>query len=107
MASSIRGGISRGDRRSAASLIAAVGLVAVIAGAERASACDGIGCVGQAIGQGARETGAAIGEGVQKSGHAVERGAVGVGHVVDKGVDATGRALGDAGHSVDRAVTGQ
>ena len=106
MASSIRGGISRRDRMSAASLVAAVGLAAMIAGADRAAACDGVGCVGQAIGEGVHETGVGIGR-RRATGHVVEKGAVGVGGAVQKGVNTTGRALGDAGHSVDRAVTGQ
>ena len=99
--------MSRHNGVSATSLIAAVALSAALANADRALACDGVGCVGQAIGEGAHEVGAAIGEGAQMTGHAVERGAAGAGGVVVKGVDATGRALGDAGRSVDKAVTGQ
>lgn len=89
---------------SSAGLIAATAF-AVSAGP--ASACDGVGCVGQTIVHGAEKTGSAIGAGAEKAGGMVVKGAKGAGVAVEKGVDATGHALGDAGHDADKALTGK
>ncbi len=96
MASIMRGGLA------AACLFG----LAFVADAGPAAACEGVGCVGKAIGQGVGGAGAAIGEGASAAARGVEKGAHGVGVGVEKGVNATGKALGDAGRGVDRAVTG-
>ena len=53
----------------------AIGLVGVVAGASPAWACDGFGCVGTAIAQGAQGVGYAFERGVGVTGYAIDRGA--------------------------------
>ncbi|HME83804.1 MAG TPA: hypothetical protein VKG91_04450 [Roseiarcus sp.] len=69
--------------------LAAIGLIGILAGAGPASACDGFGCVGAAIEQGAYETGHAIESGVRVTGAAIDRGAHGLGSAVQTGAHAT------------------
>jgi hypothetical protein len=109
---------------SISALAATVGLSAFLA-SESAWACEGIGCVGDAIGQGVQTTGQAVGKGVEVTGHAVgagvhatghvvKRGAEATGHVVRRGAQATGHvankgvhAIGNAAVGTEKAVTGQ
>ncbi len=88
-------------------LMGAIGLAGVVAGADRAWACDGVACVGDAIAQGAHGAGVAIERGARFTGYALERGAYGLGTAVQKGVDATGRAVGQVARDTGRVVTGQ
>ncbi len=87
-------------------LIAAVGLGGTMVGMDRARACDGLGCVGQAIGHGVRDTGVAIQRGAQATGHVVERGAYDLGTGVQEGVQGAGHAVDDVGQATSRAVNG-
>ncbi len=87
--------------------VVAVGLTVVVAGVDRASACEGVECVALGIGQGAHDTGVAIGKGAEAVGRAVTSGAHGLGVTVEKGAQATGRGVDDVGRGADRAVNGQ
>ncbi len=85
---------------------AAMGLAGVVAGADPAWACDGFGCVGTAIEQGAHETGIAIQRTVDGTGYAIDRGARGLGTGVQETARATGRAAARVGRDTGRLVTG-
>jgi hypothetical protein len=87
-------------------LIGAVGLGGAMVGVDRARACDGLGCVGQAIDHGVRDTGAAIQRGAQATGHVMERGAYDLGTGVQEGVQGAGHAVDDVGQATSRAVNG-
>ena len=86
---------------------AALGLAGVMAWAGPASACDGFGCVGTAIEQGAHDTGTAIERGVRVRGYAIDRGVRGLGSAFEETAQATGRAVGQVGRGAGRLVTGQ
>ncbi len=87
-------------------LIAAIGLGGAMLAPDRALACDGLGCVGQAIDTGVRDTGVAIQKGAQATGHVMERGAHDLGTGVKNGVQGAGHAVDDVGQATSRAVTG-
>ena len=93
-----------GSGRGAA--LRAICVAAVLTGSPAAIACEGVGCVGQAVGQGMRETGHAVQKGARVTGNAVGHGLRATGHVVEGGVRATGHALSAAGHETKRLVTG-
>ena len=95
------------SRSGRAALFGALSLAFVTIGAERASACYGLDCIGEAFGQGMRDTGVALDRGVRATGHAVGQGAAGLGHAADQTGRATGHALRAAGRGAHRLATGR
>ncbi len=91
-------------RASGVALAAAIGLAAVCANAPFALACEGLGCVGQAVGEGVHDTGVALDKGARVTGHAIERGARATGHVVKRGARATGHVVEHGAHAVGEGV---
>ena len=86
--------------------VTAIGLVGVVAGASPAWACDGFGCVGTAIAQGAQGVGYAFERGVGVTGYAIDRGTRDLGTAAHETARATGRAVARVGRDTGRLVTG-
>ncbi len=107
MARSFRSKPLRRGRVWSSSCAAAIALAGVLAGANPAWACDGFGCVGSAIEQGAHETGYAIQKSARGTGAAIDRGARGLGTAVQETAQATGRAMAQVGRDTGRLMTGQ
>ena len=91
------------DPVASLALAAVIGFAALLAGAPPALACEGLGCVGQTVGEGVHDTGVVLEKGVRVTGHAIERGADATGHVVEQGAHAVGEGVQETG----KALTGQ
>jgi hypothetical protein len=107
MARSFRSKTLRRGRAWSFGCAAAIGLACVVAGAGPAWACDGFGCLGTAIEQGAHDTGIAIERTVGVTGYAIDRGARGIGTAVQDTAQATGRAVSQVGRDTGRVLSGQ
>ena len=107
MAHSYRCSGPRRSRICTSGWMGALSLAFLGAGADRASACYGLDCVGDAIGQGLHGAGLALEKGARTTGYAVDRGVTGLGHAVQGTAQATGHALGEAGRGTERLATGR
>lgn len=107
MAHSYRCSAPRRSRMWTSGCIGALSLAFLAAGADPASACSGLDCIGDAVGQGLHGAGLALERGARTTGYAVDRGVTGLGHAVQGTARATGDALREAGRGADRLATGR
>ncbi len=107
MASNYRCSAPRRSRMWTSGWMGALSLAFLAAGADRASACYGLDCIGEAVGQGLHGAGLALERGARTTGYAVDQGVTGLGHAVQGTAQATGHALKEAGRGADRLATGR